>query len=89
MNKNFGKDFGELEIADLIEESVANAAQRRQQFAEDSLIDITEEEARNIEGGLKSPILVFPDPTTLGIIIKDPCTTVGLIATDPPLFKSF
>ncbi len=87
MNEHLGKHLGELEIADLIEESVANAAQRRQQFVEDSLVDITEDEAKNIEGGLSFTPLVYPDPTTLGIIIEPCCTTVGLIAIDPTLSK--
>ncbi len=30
MNENLGKHLGQVEIADLIEESVANAALRRQ-----------------------------------------------------------
>ena len=48
MNENFGNYSGELEIANLIEESVANATQRRQQCMEDSLIDLTEEEAKKM-----------------------------------------
>ncbi|MDJ0729012.1 MAG: hypothetical protein QNJ33_03375 [Crocosphaera sp.] len=62
MNKQLGQDFDELEIADLIEESVANAAQRKQQM-DNSLVDISKEEATNIKGGKLSPI-----PIILGFI---------------------
>nr|AVH79517.1 hypothetical protein [Synechococcus sp. PCC 9341] len=88
MNENLGQNLGELEIADLIEESVANAAQRRQQFMDNSLVDLTEDEAKNIEGGLshapiepiggfvpfplKPPIVLGMYPFPIGIIIKDP-----------------
>ncbi|MDJ0845906.1 hypothetical protein [Crocosphaera sp.] len=84
MNENLGKHLGELEIADLIEESVANAAQRRQQFAENSLVDITEGEAKNIEGGQKVyPLIPCPPqalpynpncPFIIGIILVEPIT---------------
>ncbi len=81
MNENFGKHSSELEIADLIGESVANASKRRQQVMEESLEDLTEEEARKIEGGakcdlIKPPIITvgiyYPDPFPIGIIIKEP-----------------
>jgi hypothetical protein len=64
MNENLAKHLGQVEIADLIEASVANAALRRQQVLEDSLIDISDEEAKNIEGGIG---IAMP-PIVLGII---------------------
>ncbi len=74
MNNNLDKNLGQIEIADLIVDSVANATQRRQQFIKDSLVDIPEEEAKNIQGGESLPPL--PDPNTctpefciIGIII--------------------
>ncbi len=83
MNENFGNYSGELEISNLIEESVTNAAQRRQKFIEDSLVDLTEEEAKNIEGGLS--LLPPPNPTTLGLIDHKPFI-LGIIIK-PPLPK--
>ncbi|ACK66693.1 conserved hypothetical protein [Rippkaea orientalis PCC 8801] len=62
------KHFGQIEIADLIEESVANAAIRRQQMAENSLVDVTEEEAKNIEGGSLNIRIPFIPPIILGLI---------------------
>ncbi|MEA5535815.1 hypothetical protein [Crocosphaera sp. XPORK-15E] len=59
MNENLAKHLGQVEIADLIEESVANAAIRRQQVMEDSLIDVSDEEAKNVEGGLANPIRII------------------------------
>lgn len=76
MNENFDKHSSELEIADLIGESVVNAAKRRQQVMEESLVDLTEEEARNIEGGASIEVL---KPTTTGIIDPDPCILGGII----------
>ncbi|WP_107668000.1 hypothetical protein [Cyanothece sp. BG0011] len=72
MNKNFGKHLGEVAITDLVQESVVNAAHRRQQCLEDSLVDINEEEAKNVEGGLTSTPLKISFPTTLGMIIEEP-----------------
>ncbi|GBF80661.1 hypothetical protein [Aphanothece sacrum] len=77
MNENLRNHLGQVEIADLIEASVANAALRRQQVLEDSLIDISDEESKNIEGGLAflPPIVLgifYPDPFPIGIILKDP-----------------
>ena len=84
MNNNLGQHLGELEITDLIGESVANAAQRRQQFTDNSLVDITEGEAKNIEGGQKVyPVIPCPPqalpynpncPFIIGIILVDPIT---------------
>lgn len=93
MNDNFSKCSGELEIANLIEESVANAAQRRQQFTEDSLVDLTEEETVNIEGGLSlaphipiTPIPIKP-PIILGLIYPPHPFPIGIIIKDPILPK--
>jgi hypothetical protein len=82
MNENLRNHLGQIEIADLIEASVANAALRRQQVMEDSLIDVSDEEARNIEGGkgvhpvIPCPLLAIPHnpncPFIIGIIIQDP-----------------
>ena len=79
MNENLGKHLGQVEIADLIEESVANAALRRQQVVGDSLVDVTEEEAKNIEGGklsvlgpIKFPCCPICPPILLGIILWPP-----------------
>ncbi len=80
MNENFDKHSSELEIADLIGESVVNAAKRRQQVMEESLVDLTEEEARNIEGG--ASIEVIKPPTTLGFIQPWPFP-IGIIIVDP------
>lgn len=89
MNENFAKHSGELEITDLIEESVANAAQRRQQLMEESLVDLTEDEARNIEGGLSiAPIgPIIKPPIVLGLISPHPPFPIGIILKDPPILK--
>ncbi len=79
MNENFGKHSNELEIADLIGESVVNAAKRRQRVMEESLVDLTEEQARNIEGGLT---FIPVKPTTLGFIKPWPFP-IGIIIVDP------
>ncbi len=80
MNKNLGKHLGQVEIADLIEESVANAALRR----EDSLVDVTEEEAKNIEGGI-SIYSVAVDPKTIKPICCYPPIMMGMIIEAPTL----
>ncbi len=94
MNENFSNYSCELEIADLIEESVANAAQRRQQLMEESLVDLTEDEARNIEGGSSiAPIdpigglVPFKPPIVLGLIYPHPPFPIGIILKDPPILK--
>ncbi|MDJ0658002.1 MAG: hypothetical protein QNJ42_00770 [Crocosphaera sp.] len=75
MNKNLGQHLGELEIVDLIEESVTNATQRRQQFLDDSLVDITEDEAKNIEGG---EFLALPPIIVLGLTVADDLPFFGI-----------
>ncbi|EAZ92779.1 hypothetical protein [Crocosphaera chwakensis] len=72
MNENFSRHLGEVSITDLVEESVANAAQRKQEFMEHSLEDINEEEAKYIEGGLSSSSPKNSFLTTLGMIIQEP-----------------
>ncbi|MEM8780292.1 MAG: hypothetical protein AAGF26_15765 [Cyanobacteria bacterium P01_G01_bin.49] len=72
------KKFDHVEISDLIEESVANAALRRQQIVDDVLIEISEAEAKNIEGGKQiyplKPYCSFDPhcPFIIGIVIIEP-----------------
>ncbi len=82
MNENLGRHLGNIEIADLIEESVANATERRQQFIKDSLVDIPEEEAKNIQGGKIT--IPFPDPNTC---TPELCIIGIIITIDPELLK--
>ncbi len=78
MNENLGTHLGNIEIADLIEESIANATQRRQQVIKDSLVDIPEEEAKNIQGGESSNFIPSSFP-------GGPLIVTGLIFPEEPI----
>ncbi|MBH8553537.1 hypothetical protein I8751_14385 [Nostocaceae cyanobacterium CENA357] len=81
MDKNNRKFKDQLEINDLIDESINNALARRNQIidANESLSDLSSEEAGNIVGGASTPV-------ALKIIC--PPIIVGLIATDPDVLKA-
>ncbi len=83
MKDDLEKNLGQIEITDLIVDSVANATQRRQQVIVDSLVDIPEEEAKNIQGGESSiPIPIPFDP-------NDPCIVGLCIPPEKPPLSLF
>ncbi|MEM8780293.1 MAG: hypothetical protein AAGF26_15770, partial [Cyanobacteria bacterium P01_G01_bin.49] len=58
--KEYSKNHSnQVEITDLIEESITVATHRRQQGVENSLIDASEAEIKNIEGGLAIPPIII------------------------------
>ncbi len=71
MEHNKQPHSSSVEINDLIEDAVSNALARRN----DCLSDMTDEEVKNIAGGVT---------TVLGVIIKLPIT-LGLIDPNPSL----
>ena len=68
-----------LEINDLIDSAVNNAVARRNE----SLASVSDEEAKNVSGGIAlttiAPIPIKPIPIICGIIIREPIT-IGKIA---------
>lgn len=70
--------MAQIEINELIAQSVSNAAARRNQAieAEDTLVSLSDEQATDVKGGLLKPII------TLGLIACPPIV-VGLIAYPP------
>ncbi|BAY09975.1 hypothetical protein [Calothrix sp. NIES-2098] len=77
MEKHQRNYKGHLEINSLIDDAVNNAIARRNQGldSEDALLDVSDEEAKNVAGGLAS--------TTIGLIAKPPII-VGIIAIPTP-----
>jgi lactobin A/cerein 7B family class IIb bacteriocin len=71
MENNKQPHSSSVEINDLIEDAVSNALARRN----DCLSDMTDEEVKNVAGGVT---------TVLGVIIKLPIT-LGLIDPNPSL----
>ena len=80
MESNQRKHNSKVEINDLIDDAVNNALARRNE----ALVDVSNEEAENIAGGLAiSPIkLGFVNPIILGRIVCPPIT-IGIIAVNP------
>ncbi|AFZ59476.1 hypothetical protein H6G54_07920 [Anabaena cylindrica FACHB-243] len=72
-NKHHNNQF---EINDLIDEAVNNAVARRQE----TLLDLSDEEAKNVAGGASLSI----KPIILGRIFCPPIT-IGIIAVDPKI----
>ena len=66
-----------LEINDLIDSAVNNAVARRNE----ALASVSDEEAKNVSGGIASRVLrpIKPIPIICGIIIREPIT-IGKIA---------
>ncbi|OUL25697.1 hypothetical protein [Nostoc sp. 106C] len=75
MEKHKKSYNGHLEINSLIDDAVNNAIARRNQglVSEDALAAVSDEEAKNVAGGLASTT------TTIGLIAKPPII-VGIIA---------
>jgi len=67
--------MAQIQINELIAQSVSNAAARRSQVieAEETLVSLSDEQATDVKGGLVKPI------TTIGLIAWPPIV-VGLIA---------
>jgi hypothetical protein len=80
MESNQRKHNSKVEINDLIDDAVNNALARRNE----ALVDVSNEEAENIAGGLAIfPIILgFIKPFPLGKIACPPIV-VGLIAVNP------
>ncbi|MGM3308752.1 hypothetical protein ACSQ6I_22710 [Anabaena sp. WFMT] len=78
-NKHHNNQF---EINDLIDEAVNNAVARRHEAldSEEALLDLSDEEAKNVAGGASLSI----KPIIFGYIICPPIT-IGLIAVDPKI----
>ena len=66
MNEEKALNLSQIEIQDLIGDSVANAVERRNSGLEskDFLIELSDEEARNTSGGMQAAI--FPTPEIFG-----------------------
>lgn len=88
MEANKRKHNSQVEINDLIDDAVNNALARRNEAlgSEDALLAVSEEEAKNIAGGI-----VVTGYTTIGIIARPPIitgkiATTGIIATIPETY---
>ncbi len=66
------KANNKFEINDLIDNAISNAVARRNT----ALSTVSEEEAKNITGGISSPVIlgIFP-PITIGLVAT-PTTTI-------------
>jgi hypothetical protein len=69
MNPNQRKYHGQIEITDLIAETVSNAAARRNQVldTEEPLSSLSDEQAKSVTGGQILPI----SPITPGMWIRE------------------
>jgi flagellar biosynthesis regulator FlaF len=86
MEANKRKHNSQVEINDLIDDAVNNALARRKEAlgSEDALLAVSDEEAKNIAGGIAAT-----DYTTTGIrtpIITGKIATTGIIATVPETY---
>ncbi|GAB4194909.1 MAG: hypothetical protein Fur006_40940 [Coleofasciculaceae cyanobacterium] len=70
--------MAQIQINELIAQSVSNATARRNQAieAEETLVSLSDEQATDVKGGLLKPV------TTIGFILCPPIV-VGLIAYPP------
>ncbi|MFW9262721.1 hypothetical protein A4S05_16960 [Nostoc sp. KVJ20] len=68
----------QIEISDLIDDAVKNAVARRNEVldSEETLLSMSDEEARSVAGGVSKlvPVILgkFPIPTTIGLIATEP-----------------